>query len=262
MKFSRAERAHVADWWLSVDRTLLTLILTLAVSGLAASLIASPSVGIHLTGDPFYFVKRQAAGMVFALAVVFVVSLLSPSQMKRLALLLFAGGAILMVVALAQGAERNGATRWLILAGAVVQPSEFVKPGFVVLTAWLFAESVKRPDMPAIELSLLMLAVFLSLLIFQPDVGQAIIAASVWCGMLFLAGDSLRLLPAFLMLGAGGLTAAYFTMPHFTSLAEPLLARRWRKPANLGCGQRFPRRWVAGARAWRGLHQKPASRCA
>ncbi len=68
MKFSRAERAHVADWWLSVDRTLLTLILTLAVAGLAASLIASPSVGIHLTGDPFYFVKRQAAGMVFALA--------------------------------------------------------------------------------------------------------------------------------------------------------------------------------------------------
>lgn len=217
MKFSRAERAHVADWWLSVDRTLLTLILTLAVAGLAASLIASPSVGIHLTGDPFYFVKRQAAGMVFALAVVFVVSLLSPSQMKRLALLLFAGGAILMVVALAQGAERNGATRWLILAGAVVQPSEFVKPGFVVLTAWLFAESVKRPDMPAIELSLLMLAVFLSLLIFQPDVGQAIIAASVWCGMLFLAGYSLRLLPVFLVLGAGGLTAAYFTMPHFTS---------------------------------------------
>ena len=217
MKFSRAERAHVADWWLSIDRTLLMLIVTLAVCGLAASLIASPSVGIHLKGDPFYFVKRQAAGMVFALAFVFIVSLLNPSQMKRLALLLFIGGSALMALALFQGAERNGATRWLILAGAVIQPSEFVKPGFVVLTAWLFAESVKRPDMPALELSLLMLAIFLSLLVLQPDMGQAIIAACVWCGILFLAGYSLRLLPAFLLLGAGGVTAAYFTMPHFTS---------------------------------------------
>jgi cell division protein FtsW len=215
MKFSRAERAHVADWWLSIDRTLLVLVLTLAVAGLAASVITSPTVGIHLTGDPFYFVKRQAIGMAAALATMFAVSLLNPSQMKRLALLLFAGGAILMIAALVQGAERNGATRWLFLAGAVIQPSEFVKPGFIVLTAWLFSESVKRPDMPALELSLLMLAIFLSLLVLQPDIGQAIIAACVWCGILFLAGYSLKLLPVFLLLGAGGLTAAYFTMPHF-----------------------------------------------
>jgi cell division protein FtsW len=155
--------------------------------------------------------------MVMALAGVFAVSLLSPSQVKRFALLLFAGGILLMVLALVQGVERNGATRWLILAGAVIQPSEFVKPGFVVLTAWLFSESIKRPDMPALEMSLAMLGMFLTLLVLQPDIGQAIIAASVWCGMLFLAGYSLRLLPVFLLLGAGGMTAAYFTMPHFTS---------------------------------------------
>ncbi len=217
MSFSRAERAHVVDWWLSVDRTLLTLILTLAVAGLAASLIASPTVAMHLKGEPFFFVKRHAAGMVIALAAVFAVSLLNPSQIKRLALFLFVGGALLMIAAFFQGAERNGATRWLVLAGMVIQPSEFAKPGFVVLTAWLFAESVKRPDMPALELSLLTLAIFLSLLVLQPDMGQAIIVACVWCGMLFLSGYSLRLLPVFAMLGAGGLTAAYFTMPHFTS---------------------------------------------
>jgi cell division protein FtsW len=217
MTFSRAERAHVADWWLSIDRTLLTLIVTLAVAGMAASLIASPTVAIHLTGDPFYFVKRHVVGMVMALAAVFAVSLLTPSQIKRFALLLFLGGALLMVLALVQGVERNGATRWLILAGAVIQPSEFVKPGFIVLTAWLFSESMKRPDMPALEMAVAMLAIFLTLLIMQPDIGQTIIAASVWCGMLFLAGYSLRLLPMFLLLGAGGLTAAYFTMPHFTS---------------------------------------------
>jgi cell division protein FtsW len=217
MKFSRAERSHVADWWLSVDRTLLMLILTLAVAGMAASLIASPTVAIRLTGDPFYFVKRHAAGMVVALVFVFGVSLLTPAQMKRFALALFAGGLLLMLIALGQGVERNGATRWLVLAGAVIQPSEFVKPGFIVLTAWLFSESVKRPDMPALEMSLAMLGTFLTLLVLEPDMGQTIIAATVWCGMLFLAGYTLRLLPFFLLTGAGGLTAAYFTMPHFMS---------------------------------------------
>jgi cell division protein FtsW len=217
MRFSRAERAHVVDWWLTADRTLLALILTLAATGLAASVIATPSTAYHLKGDPFYFAERHAIGMAFAMLAMFSVSLLSPAAVKRFALVLFVGGVALMILALVQGVERNGATRWLILAGTHVQPSEFAKPGFVVLCAWAFAESVKRPDMPAFELALAMLFVFVLLLVLQPDVGQAIIAASVWCGLLFLAGYSLRLLPLFLVPGVLGLTLAYYTMPHFAA---------------------------------------------
>src|SRR5262249_31669700 len=125
MRLSRAERATVTDWWLTADRTLLTLVLTLAVAGLAASLIASPSAAIHLKLEPFYFAKRHAFGMMAALAALFAVSLLSPGQIKRLALVLFALCAVLMTLVLFHGAERNGATRWLMVAGIVIQPSEF-----------------------------------------------------------------------------------------------------------------------------------------
>jgi cell division protein FtsW len=190
--------------------------LTLAVAGLAASLIASPSAAIHLKLEPFYFAKRHALGMIVALAALFAVSLLTPAQIKRLALALFVLCAILMTVVLFQGAERNGATRWLMMAGLVIQPSEFAKPGFVVLSAWLFAESIKRPDMPALELALVLLAVMVTLLVLQPDMGQTIIVACVWCGLLFLSGYSLRLLPVFIVLGAIGLAAAYVSMPHFS----------------------------------------------
>jgi len=72
MSFSRAERAVVTDWWLTVDRTLLALILVLAISGAMASLVASPQTAIHLKLEPFYFVKRHAAGAIVALAIVFV----------------------------------------------------------------------------------------------------------------------------------------------------------------------------------------------
>jgi cell division protein FtsW len=217
MIFSRAERAAVIDWWLTVDRTLLALILTLALAGLTASLIASPPVAVHFKLEPFYFVKRQALGMIIALVIMFAVSLLTPSLIKRIALILFLGGLTIIVASLLQGAERNGATRWLLFSGAVIQPSEFAKPGFVVLSAWLFAESIKRPDMPALELAVLMLATFVSLLVLQPDMGQTIIVACVWSGLLFLSGYSLRLLPVFVIAGALGLAAAYSTMPHFTN---------------------------------------------
>jgi cell division protein FtsW len=215
MTFSRAERAVVTDWWLTVDRTLFAFILVLAVAGLAASVAASPQTALHLKLEPFYFVKRHAFGAAVALLIVFAVSLLSPAQIKRFALILFAGGILLMVATMLQGIERNGAARWLIVGGVFLQPSEFVKPGFVVLTAWLLSESVKRYDMPALELALLMLAVFVTLLVLQPDMGQTIIATCVWCALFFLSGYSLRIAPLFLAVCAAGLVAAYFTMPHF-----------------------------------------------
>jgi cell division protein FtsW len=217
MSFSRAERAVVTDWWLTVDRTLFAFILVLAVAGLAASVAASPQTALHLKLEPFYFVKRHAFGAAVALLFVAGVSLLSPTQIKRFALFLFAAGILLMVATLMQGIERNGAARWLIVGGVFLQPSEFVKPGFVVLSAWLLSESVKRYDMPALELALLMLAVFVTLLVLQPDMGQTIIVTCVWCALFFLSGYSLRIAPLFLAVCAAGLVAAYFTMPHFMS---------------------------------------------
>lgn len=215
MKFSRAERAVVSDWWLTVDRTLLALILTLAVAGLAASLVATPQAAIHLKLEPFFFVKRHALGMLAALVLAFFVSLLNPSQIRRLALFLFCFGALLMIATLLQGAERNGAARWLAIGSLVLQPSEFVKPGFVILAAWLFSESIKRPDMPALELAALLAAIFIALLVLQPDMGQSIIALCVWGGLFFLSGYSWRFIPLFVCLAVAGFAAAYFSMPHF-----------------------------------------------
>ena len=217
MTLSRAERALVTDWWLTVDRSLLSLILLLPICGAVAALVATPQAAIHFHLEPFYFAKRHVIAMVAAVAVVFAVSLLNPVQIRRLALAMFLGGLLLMAAALLQGFERNGATRWLILGGVFLQPSEFAKPGFVVLSAWLFSESIKRPDMPAIELSLLALAIFLALLVRQPDIGQAIIISGVWCGLFFLAGYSMLFLPLLGGACVAGFFGAYAMLPHFAN---------------------------------------------
>ena len=97
-----------------------------------------------------------------------------------------------MMLALLQGFEKNGSVRWLIFGGGhSIQPSEFAKPGFVIFTAWLFSESAKRPDMPALPLALATLAIFVPCLVLEPDIGQTCLVVLVWGGLFFLAGYSL-----------------------------------------------------------------------
>ena len=115
-----------------------------------------------------------------------------------------------MGLVLFMGEEINGAKRWLKVASFSLQPSEFVKPAFVVLTAWLFAQRLSRPDMPATFFSILMYLILVGLLVLQPDIGQAFLVTLVWGILFFLVG-----LPLFwvgLLMGAGAiaLVIAYF----------------------------------------------------
>ena len=83
-----------------------------------------------------------------------------------------AAGATALTLAASSYAEIKGAKRWLIIFGVNIQPSEFLKPAFVIIIAWLFGESAKRPDMPANAISLALLLGVVALLVIQPDFGQ------------------------------------------------------------------------------------------
>ena len=127
-----------------------------------------------------------------SVAVLLAVSLLSPARVRRLALAVLLVALALMVLVLLVGAEINGARRWLHVGGYSLQPSEFAKPAFVVLSAWLLAEGARRPDMPAMPLAVCLYLVFACLLVLQPDVGQALLVSLVWAALFLLAGRPLR----------------------------------------------------------------------
>jgi cell division protein FtsW len=149
-----------------------------------------------------------------AIAVMIVTSFLTPRQLRRIALAVFVVSLVLLFLTLIYGAEVKGARRWLVLLGVSVQPSEFLKPAFVILIAWLFAESARRPEMPANTMALgLLIAVVLGL-VLQPDFGQTMLILAVWGALFFLAG--MRLIWVAGLGGAAiiGLTGAYFTVPH------------------------------------------------
>jgi cell division protein FtsW len=130
---SRVERTRFANWWWTVDRLMLAAIAVLMMTGIVLSLAASPAVATRIGLDAFYFVNRHAIYLAPTFLVMIAVSFLSPRQIRRLALVVFIVAVAMTAATLVIGADVKGARRWIVLAGVNIQPSEFLKPAFVIL---------------------------------------------------------------------------------------------------------------------------------
>ncbi|MEA2974836.1 MAG: cell division protein FtsW [Alphaproteobacteria bacterium] len=220
---SRAERTPFGEWWWTVDKLMLAALATLMLAGIVLSLAASPPVAARLGLDAFYFVNRHVLFLLPAIIVLLTTSLLSPPQIRRLALIVFAISLILVAATLIFGTEIKGARRWLVLLGINIQPSEFLKPAFVVLIAWLFGESAKRPEMPANSMALAVLLVVVTLLVLQPDFGQTMLVMLVWGALFFMAGMRLIWMVGLAGVSLVGLVGAYYTVPHVAQRIQRFL---------------------------------------
>src|SRR3954447_26304496 len=167
---SRLERSPFAHWWWTVGRLLLSSLMVLVVAGIVLGMAGSPPVAERLGLPTFHFVNRQVMYLIPAFLVMMVVSFFSPRQVRRVALLVYVVAMALVVAALLFGTEVKGARRWISLAGIAVQPSEFVKPAFVILAAWAFSEGGRRADMPGNLLGFALLAATIVPLVLQPDI--------------------------------------------------------------------------------------------
>lgn len=220
---SRAERSALGDWWWTVDRLLLAALAVLVLSGLVFLMAGGPPVAERLGLSTFHFVNRQVLFLVPAMVILLSVSFLSLRHVRRLALAVYFVGMALILLAFQYGPEIKGAHRWIMIGPLGIQPSEFVKPAFVVLAAWAFAEGAKRKDMPGAWLAFLILPATIVPLILQPDFGQTMLVTIVWCGLFFVAG-----LHWFWVMGLGGaglvgIVAAYEFLPHVRARIERFL---------------------------------------
>ncbi|MBP1857438.1 putative lipid II flippase FtsW [Rhizobium herbae] len=211
---SRAERGPVADWFWTIDRFFLATFILLMGIGFMLSFAASPAVAERLNLDSFHFVKRHAAFLLPSLAVMIGISFLTPRQVRRTAIILLIVSLAMMVLALFFGAEVKGSRRWISLAGLSIQPSEFMKPAFVVVCAWLFSEHARQPEIPGNLFAILLFGIVITLLIAQPDLGQTILTTAVWGGMFFMAGMPWLWIIVLGGSAVGGLVVAYTLLPH------------------------------------------------
>ncbi len=214
---SRAQRTLFGEWWWTVDRLLLGALFAIVLFGIILLLAASPPLATRLGVDPFFFVHRQALYLMPAIVVLIATSMLDPRQIRRVALLVFAVSVVLVALTPLVGAEIKGARRWLSIFGFSLQPSEFLKPAFIVLTAWVFSEAKRNPQMPSTTIALASLGAVVFLLVRQPDFGQTVLIAMVWCALFFVSG-----LRWIWVGGIGGaalsaLVVAYYSIHHVRS---------------------------------------------
>src|SRR5439155_4299738 len=180
MLISRSDRGLFASWWFTVDRLLLTAVLLLVAAGVLVSMAASPPVAVRLGYDSFHFFINQLLYLGPAVVVLVALSFATPAQVRRLSMLVFLASLGLMAAALHFGPEIKGAHRWIELGPINLQPSEFAKPAFIVVVAWLLAENTRRPDMPGHILAFLLAIAFIGLLVIQPDFGQTVLMVLVF----------------------------------------------------------------------------------
>ncbi|MBO4226231.1 putative lipid II flippase FtsW [Bradyrhizobium neotropicale] len=211
---ARDQRTPFSDWWWTIDKPLLAAVIALMFGGVILSLAASPPVATRIGLDPFHFFSRHVMFLLPSFIVLITVSFLSPRQIRRAAMVVFFVSIALIVMTLLIGPEVKGSRRWITLVGVNIQASESAKPAFVILAAWLFAESTRRPEMPATSMALVLLLMLVSLLVMEPDFGQTMLILMVWGALFFIAG--MRMIWVAGLAGAAGLGlfSAYLFVPH------------------------------------------------
>ena len=212
--FARTDNSRLAMWWWSIDRWTLAAIMVLVLCGALLTLAASPAVADRIGLTEFHFVRRQMVFLPLAVLVMLWVSFQDVRMVRRLALAMFGVGIIMMALTLLTGAEVKGATRWLRVGPFSVQPSEFVKPGFAVLAAWLFAEARRNDRFPGRLLATGLLGLTAGLLLLQPDVGMTLVVGAIWAVQFFLGGMPVIMLIGLVAVALGAAVGAYMTFDH------------------------------------------------
>ncbi len=212
-------------WWRTVDRWSLYAVVLLFAVGLLLGLAASPPLAARNGLDPFYYVERQAAFGTVALAVMVVISMLPPVTVRRMACLGFAAAFVALMFLPLFGTDfGKGAVRWYSLGFGSVQPSEFLKPGFIVVAGWLIAASRDLRGPPGKRLSLGLAVAICVLLALQPDFGQAALILFAWGVMYFVAGAPFLVLGSLAGLVVAAGSFAYSASEHFARRIDGFLS--------------------------------------
>lgn len=224
--FSRTDSSTFGRWWWTVDRWMLAALGMLMLFGGLLVTTASPAVAERIGLNDTYFITRHLFILLVSAGLMLSLSLLPARQMLTLAAVIFLLGVfgMLLTIYTPIGIEIKGARRWVRLPGlGSIQPSEFVKPAFIILNAWLLAHPGVRSGIAAKTLPLLLLGLVVGLLMMQPDFGMTAVVSLIWISQLFLAGLPLYLVVFGGMLGVAGVIGAYLTFPHISSRIDRFL---------------------------------------
>ena len=219
----RTDRSIVGIWWWTVDRWLLSSTILLMGIGIILVMAASPPVAERIGLPQQHFVIRQLIYILPAVCLLLITSMLTPRQIRILSLLGLGGICGLMILTLISGAEVKGATRWISFGPLRLQPSEFAKPLFAIVCAWLLSLWREGDDFPGWIWATAIAGMIVSILILQPDVGMTSVIVLTWGFQMFLAGMPVLLVVLAAAAAVIGGLLAYLLLDHVQNRVENFL---------------------------------------
>lgn len=216
LSLARTNTSIVGQWWWTVDRWILAALMMLIFLGVILIMAASPAVADQHHWSSFHFIKKHIIFLIPTIGILIGVSLLSLEDIRRFACGVFGISMIALILTSFIGVDIKGACRWLDIGGVSIQPSEFVKPAFAVVCAWMFAEQHTHPTFPGNLVSIGLYLFVVAFLLLQPDLGMTVVITMMWFSQFFLSGLPLMWIFSAAGCGIGGLFAAYMFFPHVT----------------------------------------------
>lgn len=217
------EPGRIGEWWRTIDRGLFGAACLLIVTGIFMVMASSPPVAMRIEAPPYHFVERHLILLVPAIILFLSMSVLPVRWVWRVGLFGLICSIVFMVAVLFVGTEIKGAQRWIQLPGFSLQPSEFVKPAFAIVAAWLMARQKEVNSFRGNKMCAGLYGLIVLLLLLQPDFGMTVVLSAMFGAQIFVAGLPFRYL---IIVGLGGvvlLIGAYFTLDHVQSRIDRFL---------------------------------------
>ncbi|MBP5698110.1 MAG: cell division protein FtsW [Alphaproteobacteria bacterium] len=225
MFFARHSKSKISNWWWTVDKVTFVLTLLLIFIGAMLVLSASPSAAHRdRLADDFSFVKKQGVFIFLGLVLLIGISMQSLRTIRRIAILGFFCALAGIGLTYLFGDATKGASRWIKFAGFSLQPSEFVKPMFIVFTAWLLDVRKSADDIPGMWIAIFLYAITAAAVLAQPDLGMTVLITFAFGVQIFLAGIPLWLVGILIVFLVVGVGCSYFLFAHVHDRIDRFLA--------------------------------------
>ncbi len=180
---------RLSDYWRNIDKNILFSFLALFFLGIFFSFSSTSYLaGERLNKDFYHYFTRHLTFSVIAIFVMFTISYVNISFLKKTILPIFLISFLLLVLVPFFGIEIKGSKRWLDFIIFRLQPIELIKPFFVLICASLISEGKEKNSNYSYFLSLVLLSIIITLLLNQPDVGQSILLITTWISIVFISG--------------------------------------------------------------------------
>ena len=218
LRISRTNTGPVGEWWFTVDRYMLFGVIFLGLSGLFFSLAVSPVEAGHLKANQYYFLIKQSVFLFISVALMVTISILPKEFTRKISLILFASSLLGVLLTLIIGFSSGGASRWISVFGIItIQPSEFLKPCLIILSAWFFARSKEEQNNKYSLIPGLLFILVATLLMLQPDLGQTILLFITILCLVFVQGFPWVIIAPAGLISMISIIFFYFNFPHFAS---------------------------------------------